>query len=293
MSGASLLPCLLVIGLLWGSLSASAGERTLTDAEYELLRHAKTIYVDVAFSTWMPRGKTLADVAPSLRTSLASAGFTVVRNSTDSHDLTLKVDYREERGKQYKFDMYGTDITCLIRLDHPELGSLLDMTIRESSANPESGTPPYLETLERFQTNPYFYFVGDFVKARVASRLNQTEVLLQSLQRLMQNEPARGDQPENVHAFLPGDMIYPLMVRDNTIQELGRLKDRLAVPFLTTLLGHNDRQVRLLSVHALGAIQADEARPAIERVAQQDGDREVRQAAAAVLASLPQTSPVP
>jgi len=293
MSGASLLPCLLVIGLLWGSLSASAGERTLTDAEYELLRHAKTIYVDVAFSTWMPRGKTLADVAPSLRTSLASAGFTVVRNSTDSHDLTLKVDYREERGKQYKIDMYGTDITCLIRLEQPELGSLLDMTIRESSANPESGTPPYLETLERFQTNPYFYFVGDFVKARVSTRLNQTEVLLQSLQRLMQNEPARGDQPENVHAFLPGDMIYPLMVRDNTIQELGRLKDRLAVPFLTTLLGHNDRQVRLLSVHALGAIQADEARPAIERVAQQDGDREVRQAAAAVLASLPHTSPVP
>ena len=293
MSGASLLPCLLVIGLLWGSLSASAGERTLTDAEYELLRHAKTIYVDVAFSTWMPRGKTLADVAPSLRTSLASAGFTVVRKSTDSHDLTLKVDYREERGKQYKIDMYGTDITCLIRLEHPELGSLLDMTIRESSANPESGTPPYLETLERFQTNPYFYFVGDFVKARVATRLNQTEVLLQSLQRLMQNEPARGDQPENVHAFLPGDMIYPLMVRDNTIQELGRLKDRLAVPFLTTLLGHNDRQVRLLSVHALGAIQADEARPAIERVAQQDGDREVRQAAAAVLVGLPHSSPMP
>jgi len=293
MSGASLLPCLLVIGLLWGSLSASAGERTLTDAEYELLRHAKTIYVDVAFSTWMPRGKTLADVAPSLRTSLASAGFTVVRNSTDSHDLTLKVDYREERGKQYKFDMYGTDITCLIRLEHPELGSLLDMTIRESSANPESGTPPYLETLERFQTNPYFYFLGDFVKARVASRLNQTEVLLQSLQRLMQNEPPRSDQPENVHVFLPGDMIYPFMVRDNTIQELGRLQDRRAVPFLTTLLGHNNRQVRLLSVHALGAIQADEARPAIERVAQQDGDREVRQAAAAALAGFPHYSPTP
>lgn len=293
MRGASLLSCLLVIGLLWGSLSASAGERPLTDAEYELLRHAKTIYVEVAFSTWMPRGKTLADVAPTLRTSLASAGFTVIRTSTGAHDLTLKVGYREERGKQYKIDMYGTDITCLVRLEHPELGSLLDMTIGESSANSESSTPPYLETLERFHTNPYFYFVGDFVKARVASRLNRTEVLLQSLQRLMQNEPPRGDQPENVHAFLPGDMIYPLMVRDNTIQELGRLKDRRAVPFLTTLLGHKDRQVRLLSVHALGAIQADEARPDIERVAQQDGDREVRQAAATVLVGLPHSSPTP
>ncbi len=157
MSRASLLSSLLAISLLWDGLSASAGERTLTDAEYERTRHAKTIYVDVALSTWMPRGRTLADVAPSLRTNLASAGFIVVRKQTDSHDLTLKVDYREEQGKQYKFDMYGTDIACAIRLEHPELGSLLDMTIRESSANPESGTPPYLETLERFQTNPHFY----------------------------------------------------------------------------------------------------------------------------------------
>lgn len=124
-------------------------------------------------------------MAPTIRTSLASAGFTVVRNPTDSHGLTLRVDYREVRGKQYRFDVYGTDITCVIRLEHPELGSLLDMTIRESSATLESGTPPYLEALERFQTNPYFYFLGDLVRARIATHLDMTSVLLQSLQRLI------------------------------------------------------------------------------------------------------------
>ncbi|HET8580567.1 MAG TPA: HEAT repeat domain-containing protein [Nitrospiraceae bacterium] len=298
MSRASLLSSLLAIGLLWGSLSVLANERTLKDAEYELLRHVKTIYVDVAFSTWMPRGKSLTDVAPTLRTSMASAGFNVVRNSTDYHDLTLKVDYREERGKQYKFDMYGTDITCLIRLEHPELGSLLDMTIKESSANPESGTPPYLETLERFQTNPYFYFLGQFVKASISARLNRTGVLLQSLQRLVDNEYRRSDLRapdlgDGMLEMVQGETLYPQLVRENTIRELGRLKDPRAVPLLTTLLGHGNRQVRLLSVHALREIQADEARPAIERVAQQDGDREVRQAAAAALADLSNSSPTP
>ncbi len=298
MSLASLVSSLLAIGLLWGGLSASAGDRTLTDAEYERVRPAKTIYIDVAFSTWMPRGKTLADVAPLLRTSLASAGFTVVRNSADSHDLTLEVDYREERGKQYKFDMYGTDITCGIRLEHPELGSLLDMTIRESSAHHESGTPPYLETLERFQTNPYFYFLGDFVKARVTSHLDRTGVLLQSLQRLMENEHRRSDlhaldQGHGMLEMLQGETLYPQLVRENTILELGRLKDSQAVPLLTTLLGHSNRRVRLLSVQALGEIQAGEARPAIERVVQQDRDREVRQAAAEALAGLPGSSQVP
>ena len=294
----SLVSGVVAIGLLWGGLSASAGERTLTDAEYERVGQAKTISIDIAFSTWMPRGKSLTDVTPSLRTSLATAGFTVVRNPTDSHELTLKVDYREERGKQYKFDMYGTDIICVIQLEHPELGSLLDMTIRESSANPESGTPPYLEALERFQTNPYFYFLGQFVRASITSRPDRTGVLLQSLQRLIDNEHRRSDlhapdlgdgRLEMVH----GETLYPQLVRENTIRELGRLKDPQAVPLLTTLLGHRSRQVRLLSVHALGTIRADEARPAIERVAQQDGDREVRQAAAAALAGLPGSSQVP
>lgn len=298
MNRASLLSSLLVIGLLCGSLTLSAGERTLTDADYELLLDAKTIYVDVAFSTWMPRGRTLSDVTPSLRTSLASAGFIVVRNQTDAHDLTLKVDYREERGRQYKFDMYGTDITCAVRLEHPTLGTVLDMTIRESSAYPESGTPPYLETLERFQTNPYFYFLGQFVRARITSRLDRTGVLLQSLQRLMDNESRRSDlhRPDLGDGMLEmvhGETLYPQLVRENTIRELGRLKDPQAVPLLTTLLGHRNRQVRLLSVRALGAIQADEARPAIERVAQQDGDSEVRQAAAATLAGLSGSSQVP
>src|SRR5437764_15322671 len=102
MSQPSLVSGVVAIGLLWGGLSASAGERTLTDAEYERVGHAKTIYMDIAFSTWMPRGKSLADVAPSLRISLASAGFTVVRNPTDPHELTLKVNYREGHGKQFK-----------------------------------------------------------------------------------------------------------------------------------------------------------------------------------------------
>ncbi len=90
-----------------------------------------------------------------------------------------------------------------------------------------------------------------------------------------------------------GETLYPQLVRENTIRELGQLKDPQAVPLLTIFLGHGNRQVRLLSIRALSAIQADEARPAIERVAQQDEDREVRQAAVAALASLPGSSQVP
>ena len=292
MNQASLMSSVLAMGLLWGGLSVAAGERSLTDAEYERVGHAKTIYMDIAFSTWMPRGKSLADVAPSLRTSLASAGFTVVRNPTDPHELTLKVDYREGQGKQYKFDMYGTDITCVIQLEHPEFGSLLNMTIRESSANPESGTPPYLETLQRFQTNPYFYFLGDIIKGFVVSRRDTTGSLIESLQRLQVKEEPKIvspiDELPSAASTLPTfETLYAGLAREKTIQELGRLQDPRAVPVLIALLEHSDPSVRLASVRALESIREAKSRPALERLAKQDLDHDVRAAAKAAIDTLP------
>jgi len=123
----------LVACIVWGAPAVQAAEWRVTDEQYQILARSKTIYVNVTSSTWMPRGRTLLDIAPTIRTKLDSAGFTVVRNQSDLHDLILTIQYREEQGRQYRIDTYGTDITCVVRLEHAELGPLLDLTIRESS----------------------------------------------------------------------------------------------------------------------------------------------------------------
>lgn len=270
-----------------GATVAMAAGPTLTDEEVQLLSRAKTIYVDVVASTWMPRGRTLSDIAPSLRTKLALAGFSVTRDRADPHELTLKVRYREEQGRQYRFDTYGTDITCVVQLEHADLGPLLDLTIQESSTYPETGTPPYLEALEKFVTNPYFYLLGDLVKGRVMSRRDTVGSLVEGLRRLTDHEPGKSDPLKGEYLMVSDEVMFFTAARENVIQELGRLKDPRAVSILTRLLKHTDRRVRLFSVRALRSIAAVEARPAIERVARQDKDREVRQAAAAALDGLP------
>ena len=286
----SLLSCMAVACLLSGAPVVPAAEPILTDEQLQLLSRAKTIYVDVAATTWMRRGRTLSDVGPSLRTKLAAAGFTVVRNQTDRHDLTLKVLYREEQGRQYRIDTYGTDITCAVQLEHAGIGPLLNLRIEESSTYPETGTPPYLEALEKFVANPYFYLLGDLVKGRVVSRSDTTGALIEGLQRLAAHEPMKSDPLKGEFLMSSDEVMFFASARENVIQELGRLKDPRAVPILTKLLGHSERRVRLLSVRALTSISAVDSRSAIERVARQDRDREVRQAAAAALAGLPPSS---
>ncbi|GIW53812.1 MAG: hypothetical protein KatS3mg082_0216 [Nitrospiraceae bacterium] len=268
-------------------------ERVLADAEYAQIAEAKSVYIDLTFSTWHPRGRTLSQIGPALKIKLTNAGFTVVPKASDPHDLTLKVRYREERGQQYKFDTYGTEITCEVKLEHASAGSLLDLTIRETSGAYDSGTPPYLEALERFDTNPYFYFLGEIVSSRTRSRSDVTQALIRSLQQMIQAETPKTEQLQDAHGFLPGESLYPALVRENTIRELGRLRDDRAVPVLTALLGHASRQTRLASIEALTPLRdSAEVRSALERMATGDRDPEIRRAAASALSASTPASPV-
>ncbi|HEV8540641.1 MAG TPA: HEAT repeat domain-containing protein [Nitrospiraceae bacterium] len=275
---------------------ALADERVLTDTELQLLQQAKSIYVDASTSTWRSRGRVSFSLVPSLRMKLQAAGFAVVTDPAAPHDLTLNVIYREERGKQFRIDLYGIEILCRIRLAHAVLGPLFNLTIHESSTYQDLDTGPYVEALHRLESDPYYYFLGDLVKGTVSGRLDLTGSLIQGLQRLASSELSASASPEappNPADTLPdAAILHARPARDNTILELARLKDARALPVLTQLLSHRDPRVRLASVRALGEIRSSQARPAIERVASQDGDHEVREAATAVLASL-STSALP
>lgn len=288
---------LMVFSLVSHAAPALAEERVLNDAEFHLLQQAKSVYVDARASTWRSRGRVSFSLVPSLRMKLQAAGFTVVTDPGAPHDLTLNVIYREERGRQFRIDLYGTEIVCQIRLEHAALGPLFNLTIRQSSTYQDLDTGPYVEALHRLETDPYYYFLGDLVKGRVAARLDLTGSLVQGLQRMVSSELSTGlitEAPPNPADTLPdAAVLHARPARDNTILELARLRDVQAVPVLTQLLSHRDPRVRLFSVRALGAIHSSQARPAIEWIASQDADREVREAATAVLASLTGPRPNP
>lgn len=267
--------------LITSSVAFSEAEPTSPAMSADIVE-GNRVYIDLSFSTWHPRGRSMSQIAPSLRVKLAAAGFAVVPDQSHSHDLTLHVNYREERGKQYRFDIYGTKLTCAFLLQPLSGETLLDLTIREESSDYDFGTAPYLEALEKFDTNPYFYFLGEIVKGRVSAKTDQTEVLIQGLSIMVQADPRR-DAPLPTggdYSMTQSETVYMLLARENTIRELGRLKDARAVPVLTRLLTHASPPVRLTTIEALRGMQwPDETRSNLERLAAHDPDRDVQRAA--------------
>lgn len=288
----------LLIGLLWTPAAASVQERTLTDAEHQLVRSAATILVDVDSSTWRSRGRVSFAVGPAVREKLRTAGYTVVQDAREPHDLTMKVFYREERGRQFRADLYETDVRATLSLSHPTLGVLLMVRIDEFSSDDGMTNAPYVDVLHKIESNPYFYFLGDLVRGFLTARRDAAGTLIDGVNRLVDDEGLRRYPHVDTAALtedpLAGpELLYGAQALGRTARELGALREARGVPVLTRLLEYPDRQVRISAVTALGQIRTETARSVLERAARQDRAPDVRAAAAEALARLPQPASAP
>jgi HEAT repeat protein len=151
---------------------------------------------------------------------------------------------------------------------------------------------PYVEVVDMFQANPYFYFLGDLIRGRLDAHLHPAGALIQAVGRQF----AREKQPRNespldtlespAETFPDLDLLFAAAARENAIEELGRLKDPRAIGLLEQLLFHPDRGTRLRAVLALRELDATTVVPAMRRVVQTESDTDVRDAAAAALTRL-------
>jgi hypothetical protein len=271
------------------SLSVAAGD-TPNHPTTPGFGRDSVIYLDVHASTWRSRGRVSFGIVPFLRMKLISAGFGVTQDPESSHDLTLTVDYREERGKPISISLSGTEIICVMELDHPQQGRLLYTVIHERPRYAELVTAPYVDVMEQFQTNPYFYFIGDLIRGRIDANLDTTGALIRAVDRQFYRErhprPATPlDTLESPAETFPDlDLHFASSARENAVEELGRLKDTRAIELLKALMFHSDPRTRLRAVLALGEFDAPILAPAITRVVEADSDPDVRVAAATVLA---------
>ncbi len=247
------------------------------------------VYLDVQASTWRrPRTRISFGIAPVLRMKLTSSGFAVTDDPGRPHDLTLTVQYREERGKRISVNLYGTDIICLIRLESPQREPLQSMTIHESPSYSDLATAPYVEVVEQLQTNPYFYFIGGIVRGWNGN-LDSTGALIQALNRQIEEEHHRPSATPLDTLVSPAETFPDLddhfapMARQNAVAELGRLQDARAIGVLERLIGHADPQTRLLAVLALGQFDTVSVTPALARVLEADTNAAVRNAASGIL----------
>lgn len=257
----------------------------------EFWADAPSIYVHVEAATWKPRGRFLYDIEGSILTKLALSGFKIVRNKHDAHQLTLVVIYREERGEQYYVDAFGTVIHGKFYLDSD---SSWQLNIVESSTNSISGTPPYLDALRKFETNPYYFFLNEILRGHVQNNLDVLGGLIFALKRTMAFEKASTESPrqldyanpQDVHTMHSSQVLYKPAAISRAIAECVDSQDRRVIPVLVELLSHSEPAVRSRAIEGLGSYGVLESRMQLLEMAQNDPHPHVRATAKTVANSL-------
>jgi hypothetical protein len=222
---------------------------------------------------------------------LTSAGFVVTQDPDQQRDLTVRVQYREERGEPIAVNLYGTHLSCRILLDRPHAEGGRSISIHESPSYRDLITAPYVEVIEKLETNPYFYFLGQIIRGWYQD-LDTTGALIQALDRQLDEELHRPPVTPMDTLVSPAETFPDLeahfapSARVNAVEELARLKDPRAVELLERLMMQAERNTRLHAVFAMEHFDAPSVRPALLRVVDTESDGGVRQAATTVLSRI-------
>ena len=262
--------------LLWSSglLGALADVRHLANAQTFLkVQEAQTVFVDAHISTWKPRGVMYWDVEGSLMIKLAEVGFTVVREKSEPHDLTLTVNYKERRGRAFSVNRYGTIIEGTFQVAHQAEGPLFSIHIVENSEPSVMGTPPYLDVLHNFLSNPYYHFLGEIVRDEIQGSQDPHKIFINSLladlgklQNAEEVDPDSGDAGRLLHSMAMDKSLYaPIAVR-RTLEELVNVRDARLVGILKDMLHYPDLYVQVRSIEAFGDFEAEEALPFLKEL---------------------------
>jgi hypothetical protein len=247
-----------------------------------------TIQVVVQASTWKTRGRLLYDIEGSILKKLSLGGFQAIHDTKKPHQYQLVVQYDEERGDQYGVELWGTTINASFFFYGTGMAEPLRWVIRETSTNTVSGPAPYLDALLKFETHPYYFFLGSMLRGLTKRVVSQPDALLQAVTEFVLvvyptiDEAVTQDGVRIQDHFMDNSRrVYQEVALQRALDELvyqGISDDRLA-SIAERLLESTDPHSRVRAVQILGRTHNTDFRKKIEKLATDDPNRTVRQAA--------------
>lgn len=234
----------------------------------------------VEASTWKTRGMLLYDVEGTIRKKLLQAGFTVAREGEDPKGGVLAVTYNESKGSEYAFNAFGTIITATFHFVTNSSAPALEFSIQEISSNSVSGIPPYLDVIHRFETHPYYYFLGDILAGHTLMRSSLDDALWWAFQRALasRGDPdGQRDSSERLeHSMMPPQEFYRPFAFQRTIQLFMDRHDARIARLWPDLLNDPDPIVRMQTMKMIQHFRVGEAQGQVVKLAAQDADPRVR-----------------
>lgn len=248
-----LLP-LSVPGLVLLLASAAAGQPA--SAPTDASPAGQTILLAGQATTWMALPEPPYNAAVTVKTKLERVGFRVTFDRAQPHRHVLVMTYVETEGREYgKLDR-GTNITCEFALWSVEAGQtkkLWSRTIEASTSWPVPIGSHYWDAVQNLEENPYYYYIGELTQGLAGGREDEAAVFTRALRQ----KKLGGSTYESGGVQAGGHVVANAEARLNAIRELGRLKDRRALPTLWDLAAEKnefDTSQRDAAFKAIGEI---------------------------------------
>lgn len=179
------------------------------------------------------------NAAITVKTKLERVGFHVTFDQTRPHQHVLVLIYIETEGREYGKLQRGTNITVELALWRPTAGApkrLWSRTIESSTSWPVPIGSHYWDAVQNLEENPYYYYLGELAQGLTTDEDDAGAVFTRALQQ----KKLGGSTHESGGVQAGGHVVANAEARLNAMRELGRMKDRRALPTLWELAGEKD-----------------------------------------------------
>ena len=242
----------------------------------------RTILLKGQVSTWLNQPQPPYQVVITIKMKLERVGYRVVLDSQQPHDAVLNIAYQETEGRQYRALQYGTDIRCEVALHLPPAASAPSVWSRRFESGTSWPTPVgslYWEAVQNLEEEPYYYFLGELLKGWLDRQEEAPVVFISMLQesRGRQTTEGGGFQPTARETANQG-------ARLNAIGELGRLRERRALPLLWTLAQAPSSPEGEAALTAIGEIGGRDSLDRLITFAESQSDPDVKAVAQKAMA---------
>lgn len=278
--------CALAFGALLFGARVGADDTTApasTQAQQESLRIVRTILLAGEATTWLSAPEPPYDIGVTLKMKLERAGFLVVFDQDEPHDAVLLIRYRESAGREYARLEQGTNITCDLALRHSAVGTVQTYRIEATTTWPSPAGSLYWDAVRNFEENPYYYYLGELVKARLSGEDDAGALLARMLKEPPMPIPTDG---AGAGSQAPGYVVANQEARLNAIRELGRMKDRRALETLWYLIAQPHQNERVTAVAAIGEIGDPASLDRLGQLSEAETDPRMRSAIQAAMSRI-------
>ena len=234
-------------------LAVLHGQADGAQPSQDALQAAPVVLLAGQAKTWLDLPAPPYNAAVTVKTKLERAGFRVTFDRTQSHQHVLVITYFETEGREYGKLQRGTDIICEFAFWRMESGSpkkAWSRTIESSTSWPIPIGSHYWDAVQNLEENPYYYYIGELIHGLAEGQDDAGAVFTEALRQKKLGESASGGG--GVQST--GHVVANAGARLNAIRELGRLKDRRALPTLWELAGEKEEYFTSQRDAALTAI---------------------------------------